>query len=148
MDPIQLDPNHSKNTLSDSTLEQAQLNTRFGVQSEVDKWNASKAADYEVQWLAYKAARDARPDATNLIQPMPPQAEMGMVDERGWPYIVQASMYVSLLHTYVSPGKSQGGYMFGGGTGPQIGFTAGELLAGKLYGEPLAYGRMKFLRVE
>lgn len=149
MTPIQLDPNHSKNTLADTTPEQARANTRFAQQSEVDQRNAARVQEYETQYAAYAAARDARPDATNLIVPSPARTEAVFTDSRGWPYIDEANTPVIAPHTYVAPVKTQGGFFTAGAsqtTGPN-GISAGELLAAKLYGEPLTFGGMKFLRV-
>lgn len=118
MTPIQLDPNHSVNTVADSTLAQAQANTRFALAAQVGAVNASRAADYETQWKAYAAARDARPDATNLAVPVPAFAEVVMTDERGWPYVESSlSMTVAVPHTYTPlPTTPRGWFTAGGGT--------------------------------
>lgn len=147
MTPIQLDPNHSKNTLADTTPEQARANTRFAQQSEVDQRNAARVQEYETQYAAYAAARDARPDATNLIVPSPARAEAVFTDSRGWPYIETSEKLVITPHTYV-PTKTipQGWFQAGANTDakPDV---ASLLMGAKLYGEPIVYSGMKFLRV-
>lgn len=148
MTPIQLDPNHSVNTVSDSTLAQAQANTRFALGEQVDTVNASRVAEYETQWKAYVVGRDAHPDATNLIVPVPARAEAVFTDERGWPYVDASNMPVVSPHTYVPAVKTQGGFFVAGsGADANKPDVASLLMGAKLYGEPIVYSGMKFLRV-
>lgn len=114
MTPIQLDPNHQTNSLADTTPEQAKINTLYGVRAQVAKVNASRAADYEVQWKAYVAARDARPDATNLIVPVPAREEAVDMDANGWPTVYTTDNPVATPHTYIPSLKTPAASIFGG----------------------------------
>lgn len=147
MTPIQLDPNHQFNSLADTTLEQAQANTRFAVQAEVTKVNAAKAADYETQWKAYVAARDARPDATNLITPAPAREEAVDMDLNGWPTVYTTDNPVVAPRTYVPSVKTQGGFFTAGTAGAALAPSADSLLANAQLYKPFTYGQMTFQRL-
>ncbi len=107
MTPIQLDPNHQFNSLADTSPEQAQANTKYGLQQEISAFNASRAADYEVQFQSYSKAMDARPDATNVKAPIPAFAEEVRTNETtGWPYIATGRALVTPLKTWTAPKKT------------------------------------------
>lgn len=146
MTPIQLDPNHQTNSISDTTLEQAQANTRFAMQAHVTAINAAHVQDYEAQWQSYVASRDARPDATNIIVPSPTRAAVVYTDNLGWPYVDSSDKPVVAPHTYVPPKTTQQGW-FNAGTTDAKPDVASLLMSAKLYGEPIVYSGMKFLRV-
>lgn len=94
MTPIQLDPNHSVNTLADTTVQQAQANTLFAVRAEVATINAARVAEYDTQFAKYAASMDERPDATNIIAPVPAIAEVVVISESGWPFEAPGSEHV------------------------------------------------------
>lgn len=150
MSTIQEDPNPA-DRFQATTLEAAQQNTRFAVDAEVKRYNASKAADYEAQWLRYVAARDARLDADNLVAPVPAYAEAVFTDRYGWPFIfTTADKLVATPHVYVPPQTKPSTGGFGALlaiTPASNGLSPNELLAAKVYGEPLAWGTLKFLRI-
>lgn len=144
--PIQQDPNHQFNSIADTTLEQAQANTLYAVKAEVAKLNAARVAEYEAQFIRYAAAMDARPDATNVIAPMPANGVAVWIDPAGWPYMVPVATRVCPAKLWVPPATlpSSGGFR---PSAPLLGLTEGELLASKVYGEPLQYQGMRFLRI-
>lgn len=144
MDPIQLDTDTHINKITDTTPEQARANTRFAQQSEVDQRNASKVLEYEEQWKKYVASRDARPDATNLIVPVPARAEAVFADERGWPYIDMSDKPVVAPHTYVPAVKTPGASIFGAAS--VFGSTDSLLFNAQLY-KPFTFGVMTFQRI-
>lgn len=94
MSPIQLDPNHSVNTLADSTLEQAQANTLFAVRAQAAAVNAARVTEYDTQFAKYAEAMDARPDSTNLIVPVPAIASVVAITESGWPVLSTGTEHV------------------------------------------------------
>lgn len=143
MIPIQEDPNHQANSFSDTTVIAAQNNTLFAVNAEVARFNAAKVQDYEEQWKKYAQSRDERPDATNLIAPVPARAEAVFVDERGWPYVDTTYQPVTAPHTYVPPVTTQRGF-----------FTAGTNAGGSApdpwnvkIADRVAYNGMTFMRI-
>ncbi len=143
MAPIQIDPNPA-DRFQATTPEQAKANTLYGMNAQISLVNASHAADYEAQWKQYAAGRDARPDATNLVEPMPALAEQVVIDERGWPYIQPGNVYVTPRHIYMPPVTlpSTGGFRPGA-------VVIADALAGRpLYTKVTASDKSVWLRVE
>lgn len=146
MSPIQLDPNPA-DRFQATTLEAAQANARFAFDAEVAKFNASKMTDYDTQWKAYVAARDARPDATNLIEPLPAFAEAVYGTSGEWPYIATSGRRVVTPHVYVPPQNKQSSGGFSAGSL----FDQGALSVAVTFNVPIAgrvkYGGMEFMRI-
>lgn len=145
--PIQLDTNHQVNTVQDSTLAQAQRNATFGYQSEVTRRNAAKVAEYNAAFDAYAAGQNARADAS-IWPPTPAVAEIVVATADGLGVaIVPGSEHVCPTKVWTAPvvtanthgAITSGGLFQGTATDP--------FLSAAVYGTPVAYGGMKFLRV-
>lgn len=147
--PIQIDPNPG-DRFGATTLEASQQNARYAMEQQAGTVNRNRIEDYLVQWERYVAVRDARPDATNLTVPVPARAEVVLVDTRGWPYIeASPDEFVCPPRTYVPPTKTAAvglGSDARAITGDLSGL-AGALANAKLYGDPILFGGMKFLRI-
>ncbi len=148
MQPIQTDPNHQGNSFADTTPQEAQANALFAVRAQVAQRNAAKIADFEVQWERYVQQRDARPDATNILAPDPAFAEAVFFDPYGNPYINTTSLYVTQprIYTPVTRPSTIGLRGDAPPTSRAETFMAAVMLA-EIYGKPIEYAGMKFLRI-
>lgn len=146
--PIQDDPNHQNSSFADTTYAQAQANARRALEAHVADVNAAKVLDYETQWKAYVGARDARPDAANIVRPVPALAEVVLLDVRGWPCVQPSMDYVTPPRTYTPPKTtpSTGGFGGLGGAAPGAGDRWTVNWQVKV-AERVDYAGMTFLRI-
>ncbi len=121
------------------------VNARFAYSAEVQRRNASKIANYEAQWKVYAAARDARPEAANLIAPVPDYAEAVGLDEHGWAYIFTAGERVIQPRMYLAPVKTAPDWFTAGSSGSAVS-SAPDPFNVPVTGR-VKHGGMEFMRI-
>lgn len=144
--PIQIDANHFVNTFSDTTLEQANSNAVYAYKLEVAKSNASRVAEYNAAFDRYASDMNTRPDATNVLPPVPAVALVVVISEDGSPSIVPGTEHVCVTRVWTAPvvtnPNTHGMIVAGLATQAADIFTTAAV-----FGAPVDYRGMKFLRV-